>query len=405
MTTGFILVFTIFGLTSIYLSGLQNETMEKQIASTQAFWLAEAGIQKAYNKLNFGDEDNWSASEWDVFGSGYESKDPLAINENGWCEIQITSVGSNMPVITAYGYVPIIDQEITPDKDAENYAKRIIELGLYKNSFYFALVGKDEVVMGGNARTDSYNSSTGTTGDNGDVATNGDITMNGDEAFINGDADTGPEGTFAETDQVSGEITHESNIPLPPVIVPQELIDLPSSGQLTAPPAQPLTGLHKYTSIKLANPTDQLVVQGPASIYLTGSSSLSITGPAAFIISESSTGPVYIYADGDVSISGQGIVNTTQTPSNFLLYSTASAEDSLSKPPQITFSGQTDLYGAIYAPGADVSITGLSYDIYGAIIGKTLDISGNGTVHYDEALSDVIYGQEKYSLLAWKEIY
>ena len=48
ITVGFSLVFTMLGLASIYMSTLQSETQEKQILSQQAFWLAEAGIQRAF---------------------------------------------------------------------------------------------------------------------------------------------------------------------------------------------------------------------------------------------------------------------------------------------------------------------------------------------------------------------
>jgi len=51
MTTGFILVFTVFGLTSIYLSGSHSQIVENQVAGNKAFWLAEAGIQRAFSKL------------------------------------------------------------------------------------------------------------------------------------------------------------------------------------------------------------------------------------------------------------------------------------------------------------------------------------------------------------------
>ena len=46
VTLGFILVFTLLGMSSLYLSTVQNEAAEKRLASSKAFWLAEAGLQK-----------------------------------------------------------------------------------------------------------------------------------------------------------------------------------------------------------------------------------------------------------------------------------------------------------------------------------------------------------------------
>lgn len=51
ITIGFALVFTMLGSASIYMSTLQSETQEKQILSQQAFWLAEAGVQRAFFNL------------------------------------------------------------------------------------------------------------------------------------------------------------------------------------------------------------------------------------------------------------------------------------------------------------------------------------------------------------------
>lgn len=47
ITVGFTLIFTMLGTASIYISTLHRETQEKQILSHQAFWLAEAGINRS----------------------------------------------------------------------------------------------------------------------------------------------------------------------------------------------------------------------------------------------------------------------------------------------------------------------------------------------------------------------
>ncbi|MDD5729685.1 MAG: hypothetical protein PHN57_00955 [Candidatus Omnitrophica bacterium] len=51
ITTGFVLIFTLLGFESIFLTGLNRERVQKQIASTKAFWLAEAGLEKAFSQL------------------------------------------------------------------------------------------------------------------------------------------------------------------------------------------------------------------------------------------------------------------------------------------------------------------------------------------------------------------
>ena len=44
-----------------------------------------------------------------------------------------------------------------------------------------------------------------------------------------------------------------------------------------------------------------------------------------------------------------------------------------------------DFYGVIYAPTSPVTIDG-SADLFGAVVGKTLTLTGSGRAHYDESL-------------------
>jgi len=51
LTLAFMLVFTILGVSAIYLSGLRSDATGRQIAQNQAFWVAEAGLASATEKL------------------------------------------------------------------------------------------------------------------------------------------------------------------------------------------------------------------------------------------------------------------------------------------------------------------------------------------------------------------
>ena len=48
-------------------------------------------------------------------------------------------------------------------------------------------------------------------------------------------------------------------------------------------------------------------------------------------------------------------------------------------------TSENDFYGVIYAPNTAVTIDG-SADLFGAVVGKTLTLTGSGTGHYDESL-------------------
>ena len=46
ITTGFVLTFTLLGFGAMYLSGMQGVQANKQVFATQAFWLAESGVER-----------------------------------------------------------------------------------------------------------------------------------------------------------------------------------------------------------------------------------------------------------------------------------------------------------------------------------------------------------------------
>jgi hypothetical protein len=54
----------------------------------------------------------------------------------------------------------------------------------------------------------------------------------------------------------------------------------------------------------------------------------------------------------------------------------------------VTLSGGSGTYMTIYAPGTSVTVSG-GGPLFGALVGKTLTVSGNSTIHQDLALPDV----------------
>jgi len=51
----------------------------------------------------------------------------------------------------------------------------------------------------------------------------------------------------------------------------------------------------------------------------------------------------------------------------------------------VNISGQTDFYGAFYAPNSEMNLTGQG-GLYGAFVGNEVTISGQGGIHYDVQL-------------------
>lgn len=122
-----------------------------------------------------------------------------------------------------------------------------------------------------------------------------------------------------------------------------------------------------------------------------------------------------MFVSGDVKISGNGAANTPEggvvngnsglygKPIDLCIYGTAQAGQS--GPTQtIDICGNGRLAAVVYAPNAAVSIKGggNSGVIYGAIVGQTITMNGNGCFYYDEDLRD-LDSQSGYRMVSWRE--
>ena len=55
-------------------------------------------------------------------------------------------------------------------------------------------------------------------------------------------------------------------------------------------------------------------------------------------------------------------------------------------PGSMTISSNAALYADIYAPQSNITLSGTG-DIYGAVVGKSITMSGTSNIHYDLSLS------------------
>lgn len=246
--------------------------------------------------------------------------------------------------------------------------------------FNFGVFAQDSISLTGNAVVDSYDSRNGAYGgtnrsSNGDIGTNSivsqSVTLSGN-ALIKGDAVVGPSGNPGSVIRLNGNaaITGTSTAAAQASSYPAPTTTLPSSGALN------ISG----------NNTTYLM---PGTYHY---SSISITGNGKLSL----TGPVTIYVDGDVNLAGNGVATQNNVPTNFMLMATGSET--------VKVSGNGNFYGAIYAPNAPVKNTG-NGSIFGAVIAQDYDQTGNGSVHFDEALKDVqgTSGSGRLAVTAWQE--
>ncbi|MBU0634092.1 MAG: hypothetical protein KKB82_00170 [Candidatus Omnitrophica bacterium] len=344
----------------------------------RAFWLAESGIQKGIYELNY--NGAWSGTTQNSLSSG------------GDYEISLTSLSGSRYQITSTSYFP--------SKAAANAVARTITAILKKSfSFDYATYAGADLSLAGNAATNSYSSSEGAYGTssinaNGDVGTNGDISGSGNNYAVNGDAVISPDGEFDESDHISGDIVQQPEVTLILPIVPATLAALSSSGSISSTTTLS-SGDYKYLNINLSS-SDTLTITGPVNLYLTGATSISTSGTSSIVVDSASSGAVTIYFDGDVDLTGQGITNATNTPSNLLLLGTNSSEQ------DFDVSGQADFCGAVYAPTADMRISGQG-TLCGSFVGNDVALSGNAAIHYDEDLEDMELDLGSYQVESWKD--
>ncbi|MCX5715359.1 MAG: hypothetical protein NTV07_00505, partial [Candidatus Omnitrophica bacterium] len=135
----------------------------------------------------------------------------------------------------------------------------------------------------------------------------------------------------------------------------------------------------------------KLTLNGDVKLYLDSTATaLNITSNGQLVI----LGTVTIYSDGDLNISGNGVANKSSLPANCVIYCTDDVHN-------VSFSGNGNLCGAIYAPDAAITVSG-NGDVYGSLVGNSFTDTGNGTIHYDEALKNTGLGSQ-YKVTSWKE--
>lgn len=128
--------------------------------------------------------------------------------------------------------------------------------------------------------------------------------------------------------------------------------------------------------------TGKAVLYVPGDFTMSGSSYLWILPGAS----------LKIYVGGKFTVSGGGIVNGTSVAADLTVLGLNSCTS-------CTYSGDSSFIGTINTPNAVVTVSGGS-DFYGAMLGKTVTVSGGGGVHYDEALAG---GNGRYVVDSWNE--
>ncbi|MEN8148869.1 MAG: collagen-binding domain-containing protein [Planctomycetota bacterium] len=253
-----------------------------------------------------------------------------------------------------------------------------------------ALFGDLDLGAGGTVFTDSYDSDLGTyasqatkthpvTGDTyskagGDIGSNRNIILRGGVKIL-GNATPGP-GHSVQIASTNVYVDGSTSPALEPQVMPP--LDLTptvaSSGDYLMKTAHSFTGGTYNFSSFTATADAEIRFSGDVVLYVTGD--ITMDAKAKLIVEKDAS--VVIYHSGTTAyLAGQGVVNETQTPASFRLFSSATT---------VTLAGTSDFYGAVYAPNGYLVPAGQT-DLYGSFVARGIDIEGEAYFHYDEALS------------------
>jgi hypothetical protein len=273
--------------------------------------------------------------------------------------------------------------------------------------------------IGGGGMIDSFDSSdpAKSTASLYDVAkrqTNGDVGVNDTQgasdlsgSYVYGSvAYSGP--AIQNTQNVQGSVTTPFSMPVVPVLAPvwKTFNPLPSTittnttltGGTQASPSR-----YKISKLAIAG-GDVLTLLPHAAgqesyveIWVTGDFT---TSGSSYILQKPGVHVTY-HIEGDVKVTGSSFVNQTNIAENNILNVVTPASGATRS---VTVNGGGDIIGAFNAPASDFSMTGTA-NIFGGLIGKTMRITGGGSIHYDEALSKIYgSGDYGYTVGSWVEV-
>ena len=365
-----IALISIFSLAYFTRNNAFIQSAERNRNKLIAFNMAEAGVDKALSTLSQPGHQNWTGT------TAYQALDIDHVQGGYTVSVTTPSGHPDVRLIRALGTAP----NNTPTSRAYQASSIIAYAQPEAQSFFrYAVFAGNSIKLNGNATVDSYNSNNGAYGDT-NTASNGDIGVNSiapdsvtlvGNATVNGNATVGPSGDPNTVISTSGNASITGT--------------LAAASQPTVN-AVPTTTMASSGALNISG--NNTTTLGPGTYHYD---SIKISGNGQLVF----TGPVTIYVGGSVNISGNGIATQNNLPKNFRLYVTTATE--------VKISGNGDLYAGIYAPTSNIKNTG-NGSIFGAVVCETYDQSGNGSIHFDEALRQVPSNQNmKFKITAWQE--
>ena len=365
-------------LTGVAIMSVDRATTDMDLSSNQfrderAFYLAEAGIERAIAHLN-------SDKAW---RNGYYKQ----VLEGGNYTVTVTDKTTN-PLLG--DSIVLAGTGVFWDGTAN------LEVWLVKNGRYpyrHAAFGDELLFMQNDACTDSYNSDSGTysvtqNNSGGDIGSNEEISIK-DNVTVGGDLTTATGGTIQVTSPAS--YTGDTSTTADP-----QSLDLVSDDDYayaqannSAPAGFIGTG-YSYSSGNLEIQDNKTLTLNSGTYYFK---KLHLKNQAQIQLAPGAN--VKIFIVGDLLIEDQGKLNITGVPSQCAIFT---------KGTYVDFKNGSTIKATVYAPNCDFMHQNTS-DIYGAVIAKSVEIKNDACIHYDRALYNYSFGVGgDYEKVAWRQL-
>jgi Tfp pilus assembly protein PilX len=366
-----------------------------------ALVMAESGVEEALTHINYSGTTNFAASGWTLSGGAYRKTRTLG---DGYFNVALST--SSPPTISATGFVtaPL----------GGTYISRAIQTVTTNVSRTKGLIAKTSLSMSGGiidsfdslATGGQYNPTQATA--NAYVAVASGVAGALKVTSVYGDVRTGAGGSVTVVDKGVGDAAWVDSAP--GTIQAGHFKD--DFNQTFADVAIPFTGGYLTPAGATVNGTNYLYVLNGGdykigSVALGGGKYALIRGKNRWLVDDKFTvsgggwvwlepgATLELYVGGDVTVSGSGFVNTSQTTTSLSLFGLPTCT-------KVTYSGSSLFVGSIYAPSALLTISG-SGGASGSAVADKINMSGGSSFHCDTALYGSTSGA-KYVIISWNEL-
>jgi len=414
----------ILGLTLAgYLSWVrtQNVLVAESQAWNAALVHAEAGVEEAMAQINVNFGTNYASSaatNWGINGSGFGPRS-YTFDNGSYRAMILPTVGSPGPTIISTGYamVPIVGRRI---------ARTVRVTTTCSSIFGNAITVRSNLTTKGNGMTvDSYDSADpkhstidgmydpATKKAGGDINSVGGL-INVQNAEIYGHLRTGPAGSFDIGNGSVGDLNWNVKGQIQPGWYEDDFnaefkdvpppytsgFDLVKTDYKTNRVYWVGSGNYYHSGDFVMSQDEHLVVQGVATIYVTGKFNMKSQNDCSIRIEPGASLRLYVgTTDGPPQTSSLTIVNTKGNAYSFQYYGLPSSTG-------LIWAGNDAYVGTVYAPEADVSLGGggsSDFDYQGAIVALSGTLNGHFNVHYDENLHR-IGPPTGFTVASWSEL-